>query len=107
MTRPGNARKVADDCGAVDVASDPIETIRRKDVDAVLLAKECGVERVALELHGSQCVYNVPSLLKLRTAIGPVVGTNLDPSHLFWMGADPPEAGRTSRSASVMENSGR
>ena len=53
------------------------------------LAKEYGVERIALELHGNQCVYNVPSLLKLRAAIGPVVGANLDPSHLFWMGADP------------------
>ena len=57
--------------------------------ETAALAKECGVERVALELHGSQCVYNVPSLLKLRAAIGPVVGANLDPSHLFWMGADP------------------
>ncbi len=53
------------------------------------LARENGVERIALELHGSQCVYNVPSLLKLRAAVGPVVGANLDPSHLFWMGADP------------------
>lgn len=53
------------------------------------LARENGVERIALELHGNQCVYNVPSLLKLREAIGPVVGANLDPSHLFWMGADP------------------
>jgi len=53
------------------------------------LARECGIERIALELHGNQCVYNVPSLLKLRTAIGPVIGANLDPSHLFWMGADP------------------
>ncbi|MGJ7038558.1 sugar phosphate isomerase/epimerase [Shinella sp. BE166] len=53
------------------------------------LAKEGGVERIALELHGNQYVYNVPSLLKLRAAIGPVVGANLDPSHLFWMGADP------------------
>ena len=53
------------------------------------LAKETGVERIALELHGNQCVYNVPSLLKLRDAIGPVIGANLDPSHLFWMGADP------------------
>ncbi len=32
------ARKVADDCGAADIASDPIETIHRKDVDAVLIA---------------------------------------------------------------------
>ena len=53
------------------------------------LAKENGVERIALELHGNQCVYNVPSLQKLRSAIGPVIGANLDPSHLFWMGADP------------------
>ena len=53
------------------------------------LAKECGVTQIALELHGNQCVYNVPSLLKLRDAVGPVVGANLDPSHLFWMGADP------------------
>lgn len=53
------------------------------------LAKANGVERIALELHGSQCVYNVRSLLKLRNAIGPLIGANLDPSHLFWMGADP------------------
>ncbi|MGZ2487259.1 sugar phosphate isomerase/epimerase [Rhizobium pisi] len=53
------------------------------------LAKENGVERIALELHGNQYVYNVPSLLKLRAAVGPVIGANLDPSHLFWMGADP------------------
>ena len=53
------------------------------------LAKEHGVEKIALELHGNQCVYNVPSLLKLREAIGPLIGANLDPSHLFWMGADP------------------
>ncbi len=57
--------------------------------EIVALANECGVERIALELHGNQCVYNVPSLLKLRAAVGNVVGANLDPSHLFWMGADP------------------
>lgn len=55
----------------------------------VSLAQSCGVERIALELHGNQCVYNVPSLLALRAAVGPTVGANLDPSHLFWMGADP------------------
>ncbi len=53
------------------------------------LAAEHGVERIALELHGNQCVYNVPSLWKLREAVGPIIGANLDPSHLFWMGADP------------------
>lgn len=53
------------------------------------IAKAAGVERFAIELHGNQLVYNVPTLLKLRDAIGPVIGANLDPSHLFWMGADP------------------
>lgn len=52
-------------------------------------AKENGVEKIALELHGNQCVYNVPSLRRLREVVGPVIGANLDPSHLFWMGADP------------------
>ena len=27
-------------------------------------------------------------------AVGPMVGMNLDPSHLFWMGGDPIEAAR-------------
>ena len=57
--------------------------------EIVALAKENGVERIALELHGNQCVYNVPTLLKLRKVVGSIVGANLDPSHLFWMGADP------------------
>jgi sugar phosphate isomerase/epimerase len=57
--------------------------------EIVALAKECGVEKIALELHGNQCVYNVPSLFRLRKEVGPIVGANLDPSHLFWMGADP------------------
>ena len=57
--------------------------------DIVALAQENGIEKIALELHGNQCVYNVPSLLKLRAAVGNTVGANLDPSHLFWMRADP------------------
>jgi sugar phosphate isomerase/epimerase len=57
--------------------------------EIVALAQTHGVEQIALELHGNQVVYNVPSLLKLRAAVGPTIGANLDPSHLFWMGADP------------------
>ena len=53
------------------------------------VARESGVEQLAIEMHGNQLVYNVPTLLRLRSEIGPVVGANLDPSHLFWMGADP------------------
>jgi sugar phosphate isomerase/epimerase len=52
-------------------------------------AKEHGVKKLAVELHGNQLVYNVPTLLRLRKEIGPIVGANLDPSHLIWMGADP------------------
>ncbi len=52
-------------------------------------AAEHGVTELAVELHGNQLVYNVPTLLRLREAIGPIVGANLDPSHLMWMGADP------------------
>jgi sugar phosphate isomerase/epimerase len=48
-----------------------------------------GVNRLCLELHGHQAVHNVATLHRLRAAVGPVVGANFDPSHLFWMGADP------------------
>ena len=34
------------------------------------------------------------TLFRLREAVGPVVGANFDPSHLFWMGADPLAATR-------------
>ena len=51
-------------------------------------AKDAGV-RLCVELHGHQLIYNVPGLLKLRSEVGDIVGANLDPSHLFWMGADP------------------
>lgn len=52
-------------------------------------ARAAGVERLCLELHGQQNVYNVVTLMRLRDAVGPTVGANFDPSHLFWMGADP------------------
>lgn len=34
-------------------------------------------------------VYSPKSLLKLRKAVGPTIGANMDPSHLFVMGMDP------------------
>ena len=57
-------------------------------------AKQAGVSKLCLELHGQQNVYNVATLFRLRDAVGPVVGANFDPSHLFWMGADPLAATR-------------
>ena len=53
--------------------------------DIVKMAEDCGIERIALENHGMQLVYNPETLLRLREAVGPMVGMNLDPSHLFWM----------------------
>jgi sugar phosphate isomerase/epimerase len=58
-------------------------------LDLVAHARECGVGRLCIEMHGQQAVYNVPTLLRLREAVGPIVGANYDPSHLMWMGADP------------------
>jgi len=55
----------------------------------VATARDAGVGRLCLELHGQQNVYNVATMMRLRDAVGDVVGTNFDPSHLMWMGADP------------------
>lgn len=45
--------------------------------------------RIAVEMHGKQLVFNPATLLQLREHVDPtVVGANLDPSHLMWMGAD-------------------
>ena len=62
--------------------------------ELVALAEECGVQKIALENHGFQLVYNPETCLRLREAVGPMVGMNLDPSHLFWMGGDPISAAR-------------
>ena len=62
--------------------------------NTVKLAEQCGIKKIALEVHPTQIVYNVPTLLKLRQAVGPMIGANLDPSHLFFMGMDPVEAAK-------------
>lgn len=53
------------------------------------LARAHGVNRIAFELHPLHMVYNVTTLLALRDAVGPTIGANLDPSHLFWQQMDP------------------
>jgi sugar phosphate isomerase/epimerase len=52
-------------------------------------AADHGVERIALELHPLHLVYNVPTLERLRDAVGAIVGATVDPSHLFWQSMDP------------------
>ncbi len=55
----------------------------------VATARDLGITRLCLELHGHQVVYSPRTLLKLRDAVGDIVGANYDPSHPIWMGADP------------------
>ena len=56
--------------------------------EAAAFALAHGVDKIGLELHQGFCVYNTESLLKLRAAVGDVIGANLDPSHLIWQGMD-------------------
>lgn len=47
--------------------------------------------RLAIEMHARQLVFNPSTLRRLQGIVGDdVVGANLDPSHLMWMGADIP-----------------
>ena len=54
-------------------------------------AREHGV-KIAFEMHPGFVVYNPETLLRLRQAVGPEIGANYDPSHLFWQGIDPVES---------------
>ena len=55
----------------------------------VKFMREHGIHRVAFEMHPGFCVYNPETCLKLRDAVGPEIGANVDPSHLIWQGIDP------------------
>jgi sugar phosphate isomerase/epimerase len=57
--------------------------------DTAAFAADHGIERIALELHPLHLAYNVPTLERLRSAIGPIIGATVDPSHLFWQSMDP------------------
>jgi len=48
--------------------------------------------KVALEMHPGFMVYNPPTLMKLRKAVGDTIGANVDPAHFFWQGIKPVEA---------------
>jgi len=62
-------------------------------------AKEHGIKKIAFEMHPGFVVYNPETLLKLREAVGDIIGANFDPSHLFWQGIDPKEAIRALKGA--------
>jgi len=63
------------------------------------LARANGVEKICIEQHAHQLVYNTETALKLRDVIGELVGVNFDPSHALWMGGDPLRAIRQLRGA--------
>ncbi len=54
--------------------------------------KAHGIKKIAFEMHPGFMVYNPETVLKLRAAVGDIIGANFDPSHLFWQGIDPVEA---------------
>lgn len=57
--------------------------------ELVKKAEDRGIKKIALENHGYQLVYNPETLFRLREHVGELIGMNLDPSHMFWMGGDP------------------
>lgn len=57
--------------------------------ETVVRAQRHGIKTIALENHGCQMVYNPETLIRLRDAVGSMIGMNFDPSHLMWMGGDP------------------
>lgn len=59
--------------------------------DMAAFAKEHGIKKIAFEMHPGFVVYNPETLLRLRAAVGDIIGANVDPSHLIWQGMDPKE----------------
>jgi sugar phosphate isomerase/epimerase len=75
---------------------DSMALLDRQWAEAIVLWQDLGrdatahgVHRLAFELHPLHLVYNVPTLRRMRDAVGPVIGANIDPSHLFWQQMDP------------------
>jgi len=51
-------------------------------------AKSHNITKIAFELHPGFVVYNPETLLRLREAVGDIIGANFDPSHLIWQNID-------------------
>lgn len=60
--------------------------------DMAVFAENHGIKKIAFEMHPGFAVYNPKTLLRLREAVGDIIGANVDPSHLFWQGIDPVQA---------------
>ncbi len=55
-------------------------------------AKANGVKMICFEMHPGFSVHNPEALMRLREAVGDIIGANFDPSHLWWQGMDPAAA---------------
>ncbi|MGA7631757.1 MAG: sugar phosphate isomerase/epimerase [Terriglobales bacterium] len=60
--------------------------------EAARFANANGIFKLAIEMHPGFLVYNPETALRLRSAVGPTIGVNFDPSHLLWLGVDLPAA---------------
>lgn len=67
--------------------------------EAAKIAESYGVKKIAFEMHPGFCVYNPATMLRLRNAVGDILGANFDPSHLIWQGMDPVAALRELKGA--------
>jgi sugar phosphate isomerase/epimerase len=56
--------------------------------EAARIADSHGVV-ICVEPHSGDVVYNLETFQRLRDEVGPVIGMNYDPSHLWWQGIDP------------------
>lgn len=61
--------------------------------------KANGITQIAIEEFPCQLVHNPETLWKLRDAVDPIIGINMDPSHLMVIGADPIAALRNLKGA--------
>lgn len=61
--------------------------------------KKNGIEQIAIEEFPGTMVWSASTLLKLRSAVDPMIGMNLDPSHMIVLGADPIAAARALKGA--------
>ena len=55
--------------------------------DATTFAADHDI-KIGIEIHPGMLIYNVETLLRMRSETGPALGANLDPSHLVWNGVD-------------------
>jgi sugar phosphate isomerase/epimerase len=56
--------------------------------EAARIAGDHGVV-LCIEPHSADVVFNTPTFRRLRDEVGPAIGMNFDPSHLWWQGMDP------------------